>query len=180
MPRGLWLLVVAGAALSGCDRESRPLTSQPETAPAVIAINTFSPGPPAAAPSRDPRAAVYEGSAFHISQGQQYFRWFNCNGCHANGGGGMGPALMDDKWIYGGSIEQIVATIDHGRPNGMPSFHGRIPAQQMWQIAAYVRSLSGNADKLAAPSRTDSMRSIPPINNIDRQPPEGGAAGGAR
>ena len=50
----------------------------------------------------------------------------------------------------------------------------------MWQIAAYVRSLSGNADKLAAPSRTDSMRSIPPINNIDRQPPEGGAAGGAR
>src|SRR5690606_23873018 len=80
MPRGLWLLVVAGAALSGCDRESRPLTSQPETAPAVVAINTFSPGPPAAAPSRDPRAAVYEGSAFHISQGQQYFRWFNCNG----------------------------------------------------------------------------------------------------
>ena len=43
-------------------------------------------------------------------------------------------------------------------------------------IAAYVRSLSGNADKLAAPSRADDMRSIPPINNIDKQPPRFDAA----
>jgi cytochrome c oxidase cbb3-type subunit 3 len=55
----------------------------------------------------------------------------------------------------------------------MPSFRDKIPPQQIWEIAAYVRSLSGNADKLAAPSRPDAMSSIPPINNIDKQPPQG-------
>ena len=53
----------------------------------------------------------------------------------------MGPALMDDKWIYGGEIQQIAATMLQGRPNGMPSFRDRIPEEQVWQIAAYVRSM---------------------------------------
>jgi cytochrome c oxidase cbb3-type subunit 3 len=43
---------------------------------------------------------------------------------------------MDEKWIYGDAIENIVATIREGRPNGMPSFRGRIPDDQIWQIAA--------------------------------------------
>ena len=55
----------------------------------------------------------------------------------------------------------------------MPSFRGKIPDDQIWEIAAYVRSLSGNADKLAAPSRSEGMASIPPINNINRTPPRG-------
>jgi cytochrome c oxidase cbb3-type subunit 3 len=54
----------------------------------------------------------------------------------------------------------------------MPAFQDKIPDQQAWELAAYIRSLSGNADKLAAPSRADDMRSIPPINNIDKQPPK--------
>ena len=68
---------------------------------------------------------------------------------------------------------EIYASIQQGRPNGMPAFRDKIPDQQIWEIAAYVRSLSGNADKLAVQSRGDEMRSIPPINNIDRQPPKG-------
>src|SRR5439155_15876242 len=91
----------------------------------------------------------------------------------SNGGGSIGPALMDEKWRYGGSIEQIYASIAQGRPNGMPTFRDKIPEQEIWEIAAYVRTLSGNADKLAAPSRPDQMNSIPPINNIDKQPPRG-------
>jgi cytochrome c oxidase cbb3-type subunit 3 len=58
----------------------------------------------------------------------------------------------------------------------MPAYKDKIPEQQIWEIAAYVRSLSGNADKLAAPSRQDEMRSIPPINNIDREPLKGDPA----
>jgi cytochrome c oxidase cbb3-type subunit 3 len=169
MRRGLWLVAAVAAAVSACDREARPLTSQAEQAPRILASDLRPGGGPAA--PEDPRGRAYEGNAFHIGQGQKYFQWFNCTGCHANGGGSIGPALMDSKWIYGGRIDQIVATIDQGRPNGMPAFHGRIPETQMWEIAAYVRSLSGNADKLAAPSRPDAMRSIPPINNIDKQPP---------
>jgi cytochrome c oxidase cbb3-type subunit 3 len=178
MPRGFWLIAAAVAGLAACDRETRPLASQAEATPNLVAVSDLHPGggPP---PPADPRARAYEGNAFQISQGGKYYRWFNCSGCHANGGGSIGPPLMDAKWRYGGQIEQIVATIDQGRPNGMPSFHGKIPEQQMWQIAAFVRSLSGNADKLAAPSRREAPRSIPPLNNIDKAPPKGGDTPGA-
>jgi cytochrome c oxidase cbb3-type subunit III len=138
-----------------------------------VPVSELRPGPAAVPAPDDPRGKEYEGNATHIANGQRYYRWFNCNGCHFNGGGGIGPALMDEKWRYGGRIEQIYASIVQGRPNGMPSFQGKIPEQQVWEIAAYVRTLSGNADKLAAPSRSDAMRSTPPVNNMDRQPPRG-------
>ena len=74
-----------------------------------------------------------------MAEGQRLYRWYNCAGCHANGGGGMGPPLMDDKWIYGSEPENIVATILEGRPNGMPSFRGKVPDDQSgssWRTCA--------------------------------------------
>jgi cytochrome c oxidase cbb3-type subunit 3 len=165
--------LMAALALAGCNRENRNLdAAAAESGPHGVTVTQLYPGPTPAPTPTDPRALEYEGNATHISNGGRYYRWFNCNGCHFNGGGGIGPPLMDDKWRYGGSIEQIYASIAQGRPNGMPSFRDRIPEQQIWEIAAYVRTLSANADKLAAPSRPDEMRSIPPLNNIDRQPPK--------
>ena len=158
-------------ALAACQREDRNLSAAAESAPKMVTLSELRPGPPGPPPPDDLRGREYEGNATHIANGQRYFQWFNCVGCHFNGGVGIGPALMDDKWRYGGKIEQIVSSIEQGRPNGMPSFKDKIPDQQAWEIAAYVRALSGNADKLAAPSRPDDMRSIPPINNVDRQPP---------
>jgi cytochrome c oxidase cbb3-type subunit 3 len=162
------------AVLAGCNREDRPL--QPpvaaETGPRGLTLSQLYPGAPSPAPS-DPRGAEYEGNAFHISNGQTYYKWFNCSGCHFNGGGGIGPALMDDKWRYGGRIEEIYATIVQGRPNGMPAFKDKIPEAQVWEIAAFVRSMSGNADKLAAPTRADEMRSTPPISNQNKTPETG-------
>lgn len=167
--------VLGALTLAACDREHRPLQPQAESGPTGVTVSQLYPGAPAPTPT-DPRGRDYEGNAMHISQGQQYYKWFNCTGCHFNGGGGIGPPLMDDKWIYGDKIEQIYATIVQGRPNGMPAFRDKIPEQQVWQIAAYVKSLSGEADKLAAPSRPEGMRSTPPINNMDPQPNEGDAA----
>ena len=80
-----------------------------------------------------------------MSEGQRLYTWFNCVGCHAHGGGGMGPALMDDEWIYGSDPAQIFSTIIEGRPNGMPTFGGKVNAQEAWQLVAYVRSMSGRA-----------------------------------
>jgi cytochrome c oxidase cbb3-type subunit III len=77
-----------------------------------------------------------------IAAGKQLFSAMNCVGCHFSGGGGIGPPLMDNLWIYGSSIENIAATIREGRPNGMPSFRGALPDEQIWQLAAYARSLS--------------------------------------
>jgi cytochrome c oxidase cbb3-type subunit III len=163
-------------ALAGCNREHRSLQPTPaaETGPQEVSLSTLHPGQ-AAPLAPDPRGREYEGNAQQIASGQTYYQWFNCSGCHFNGGGGIGPPLMDDKWVYGGSIEQIYATIVQGRPNGMPAFKDEIPEAQVWQIAAFVRSMSGNADKLAAPSRPDGMRSVPPINNRNRTPVEGDA-----
>jgi cytochrome c oxidase cbb3-type subunit 3 len=50
---------------------------------------------------------------------------------------------MDDEWIYGSSSANVYWTIVEGRPQGMPAFGGRIPEDEVWRIAAYVRSLSG-------------------------------------
>ena len=87
-------------------------------------------------------AKKYENDPDAIAAGKGLYAAFNCNGCHAGGGGGFGPALSDDNWIYGGSLPNIVDTLYEGRPKGMPAWRGKIPDEQMWQIAAYVKSLS--------------------------------------
>jgi cytochrome c oxidase cbb3-type subunit 3 len=119
--------------------------------------------------SGDPRAADYENNAFHISQGQRLYAWFNCAGCHSHGGGGMGPPLMDEKWRYGGKMEDIVASILYGRPNGMPDWRNKITQQQAWELAAYVRSLSGQSRKDAVSARSDSAAVTPPQSLQSRE-----------
>ena len=121
-------------------------------------------------PPLDPRAAAFERNAEAISKGQQLFGWMNCSGCHSHGGGGMGVALIDEKWRYGGRIDQIAASIMEGRPNGMPAWRGKLTDEQAWQLAAYVRSLSGQAPKDAVSARADEMSNTPPQTQVKREP----------
>jgi cytochrome c oxidase cbb3-type subunit 3 len=167
MKRGLVVLLASTLALAACQREERDtrpqsaLGSGQQPAP----VTTLEPG--GERPSLgDNKAASFEANAFHLSEGKRLFSWFNCSGCHANGGGGMGPALMDQKWIYGDSIESIHATIRDGRPNGMPRFRDKIPDDQIWELAAFVRSLGGNASPAASPSRNDDMMVHPSENRL--------------
>ena len=95
----------------------------------------------------------------------------NCVGCHFHGGGGIGPPLMDEKWIYGSDPSQIFATIVESRPNGMPSFRGKLNDDQVWKIAAYVRSLSGQVRKDVAPGRDDDMSGPPPESSTEKKRP---------
>jgi cytochrome c oxidase cbb3-type subunit III len=157
------------AALCGCDREERQSRGKPlaETAPAASPDTVF-PGT-GKLPLLDPRAAQYEGNASAIAQGQQLYNWMNCSGCHFHGGGGMGVALMDGKWRYGGRIDQIASSIAEGRPNGMPAWRGRMTEQQMWQVAAYVRTLSGQAPKDAVSARADETSNTPPQTQVKRE-----------
>ncbi|HET9161370.1 MAG TPA: cytochrome c [Caulobacteraceae bacterium] len=168
-------LFALGAALvlvTACHRETRTLKATPESGPQSVTVSELFPGG-APATVVDPHAREYEGNAYHISNGQKYYKWFNCNGCHGNGGGAIGPAFIDPDWRYGGQIQNIYASIIQGRPNGMPSFRDKIPDTQVWEIAAFIRSMSGNANKLAAPSRDEAMTSTPPINNVNKTPPSG-------
>ncbi len=78
-----------------------------------------------------------------IQRGMQLFNQMNCSGCHApNGVGGMGPALSNSKFIYGGSPANIFLTIYQGRPAGMPAWGSILPPQSIWDLVAYVQSIS--------------------------------------
>jgi cytochrome c oxidase cbb3-type subunit 3 len=160
-------------ALSGCNREERHSRAKPigETVAAGVSPDTIIPGGGPAAPL-DPRAAVYDNNAPAISEGQQLFSQMNCVGCHSHGGGGMGPALMDDEWRYGSRIDQIATTIAVGRPNGMPSWKGKLTDDQIWKIAAYVRSLSGLPSKDAVGSRAEGMSGPTPQTLTAHQQPQ--------
>ena len=67
-------------------------------------------------------------------------------------------------------MPQIVQTILHGRPNGMPAFKGKITEQQAWQLAAFVRSMSAQPRMDALPSRGDEMSNREPLTLEERQP----------
>jgi cytochrome c oxidase cbb3-type subunit 3 len=151
----LALLVLLLAA--ACRREQRTLVNSPRAADSpvgVVRLSELQPG------QKLPDVRVRNGAeerAFDLNEGKRLYGQMNCVGCHAHGGGGIGPPLMDQYWIYGSDAENIRATILEGRPNGMPSYAGKLKDYQVWQLVAYVRSLSGLVPKFAAPSRSDHM-----------------------
>jgi cytochrome c oxidase cbb3-type subunit 3 len=101
---------------------------------------------PAGFPSRLKPLLVqnpYEGDKRAISVGGQLFVGYNCVDCHgAEGSGAMAPSFQDGRWHFGGSPGEVFESIYQGRPDGMPSWGGRISNDQIWMLTAYVRSLS--------------------------------------
>jgi cytochrome c oxidase cbb3-type subunit 3 len=135
----------------------------------ITVTNLYAGGSPPT--MHDPDLNTHEAtSAYDVSEGKRLYHWFNCSGCHANGGGDIGPPLMDDSWLYGAEPGNIYASILEGRPNGMPSFRGKIPDAQVWQLVAYVRSLSGNVPAHARPSRNDDISAKPPETMAPLEP----------
>jgi cytochrome c oxidase cbb3-type subunit 3 len=131
------LALALACILAGCEREKRDFHTPP-------------PG--------NPPGDRYQRDAYDVAMGKQLYNYMNCVGCHAHGGGAIGPAFTDQRWIYGGSIQQIYSTIRDGRRNGMPAWKNRLTDQQIWQLAAYVRSIGRYVRKDVAPSRDDAMQ----------------------
>lgn len=152
-------IAIAYCALSSCERERRPFHDDHGGAAALNAVtmDTVRPGASAPAEASPTDGGPYGENAYALNDGKRLFDAYNCSGCHAHGGGGMGPPLMDADWIYGAEPANIYATIVEGRPNGMPSFRGRIPPNQVWELVAYVRAMSGQGSKAARPNRSDDM-----------------------
>lgn len=105
-----------------------------------------------AAASTEEILADPELVSFAIAGGQAAFA-DNCAPCHGLGGAGQGPypALGDDAWIWGGSLEEIQYTINYGirndhedaRFNDMPAYGQIFEREQIGVVADYVLSLSG-------------------------------------
>jgi cytochrome c oxidase cbb3-type subunit 3 len=164
------IVVLLSLVIVGCEREKRVFDpgSSGATPASGTVLNEVSAGqnPPQQAP------LAFQQSAYSVAEGKRFYQAYNCVGCHAQGGGAIGPALMDSVWIYGSSLEQVHSTIVQGRPNGMPSFAGKIPDYQAWEIAAYVRSISGLLPSDVAPSRSDHMPAAIPESAKDKEHPE--------
>ena len=80
-----------------------------------------------------------------MAAGKKVFDTY-CVACHmADGGGGIGPNLTDDKWILGGGMENVLNTLNNGgRPGkGMISWKTTLNNTEMQQVASYVISLNG-------------------------------------
>ncbi len=88
----------------------------------------------------------------------------DCAPCHGSGGQGSKGYrnLTNEDWLWGGTLDAIQTTITHGirdyadkdtRSSAMPAFgkDGILTAQQIQQVASYVRTLS----KLAPEQNVD-------------------------
>ena len=94
---------------------------------------------------------------FATNAGAAIFRT-NCATCHGSGAAGVEgkgyPNLLDDDWLWGGTMEDIHLTITHGirnttdkdaRYSEMPKFGADeiLDATQIAQVAEHVLALSG-------------------------------------
>jgi cytochrome c oxidase cbb3-type subunit III len=104
-------------------------------------------------PTKNP----YQGVAHAIVEGEKLYLNFNCVGCHAQGGGAIGPAFIDRSWLYGESPERVYESIARGRPNGMPAWGHRLAQFQIWQLVTYVRALGGLEPISAGSARSDAL-----------------------
>jgi cytochrome c oxidase cbb3-type subunit 3 len=108
--------------------------------------------------------------SFARAQGAAVFA-INCSPCHGAGGQGSRgyPNLNADRWLWGGSLDEIATTITHGarwesdpdtHATMMPSFgkDGTLKPAEIALVADYVRTLSGNAAD--APADLDKGRKI--------------------
>ncbi len=163
-------LLVCLGVLAGCHHASPTAAVTTQSSDRGVIASALAPGLSHPAVSTDPTAAQYYDNAQAVTNGKRLFNQYNCVGCHSNGGGGMGPALMDDQWIYGARLEQIHQTLVEGRPNGMPAWGGKIPDPQLWELAAYVRSMSLPETIAANTGPTPSQRPAPVPRSVAQDP----------
>ena len=141
-------LAITGMLLvaAGCDSQRDVEPTPPSAQDAITGVPgeiPLTPGPAGASSSAIQNP--HSGNPGAIAEGRRLYTWYNCGACHGElGGGGMGPPLRDEQWIYGGDAVSIYRSIMQGRPEGMPGWVGRIPDDQAWQIVAFVEALAGD------------------------------------
>ena len=80
----------------------------------------------------------------------------NCSQCHGRGAAGVQasgyPNLLDDAWLWGGTLDDIAFTVAHGirneqspdtRWSEMPAFRDILEDQDVTSVVHYVRNISG-------------------------------------
>jgi cytochrome c oxidase cbb3-type subunit 3 len=127
------------ACVAGCHSSTE--NSVAISSPGIV-DNPVGPVPGGIQPANYP-TDPYLKDPVALQDGRSLFNWYNCSGCHGgHAGGGMGPSLRDEVWIYGNRDDQIFDSIAHGRGKGMPAWGTRIPQNQIWELVAYIKSMN--------------------------------------
>jgi cytochrome c(L) len=95
-------------------------------------------------PAKPEKLNPYTGNAEALQQGRTLYLQTGCSACHgAGGGGGMGPALLDDEWKFGSDDRTLFKLIKGEIPQQtMPAaFGGVLKDDDIWKILAFIRSL---------------------------------------
>ena len=91
-----------------------------------------------------------------VAAGEATYK-IRCVSCHGLDGGGLvGPNLTDDYTIYGFGREQVLAVVYHGTPKGMLAWKDQLSLDEVYQVAAYVRTLRGTTP--AKPKAPDGIQ----------------------
>jgi mono/diheme cytochrome c family protein len=85
----------------------------------------------------------FTGNAEAVQEGRGLWLKYGCQGCHGMGGGGMGPAVLDDNWKFGGDDETLFKLIKGELPQQtMPAVFGKVMTdEEIWKIIAWIRSI---------------------------------------
>ncbi|MGE0813304.1 MAG: c-type cytochrome [Vicinamibacterales bacterium] len=69
----------------------------------------------------------------------------SCSPCHGPEAQGLiGPNLTDERWIHGGSVEQIFQSVAKGWPaKGMPPWGRALRPDELAAVVSFVRSIQG-------------------------------------
>lgn len=100
----------------------------------------------------------FKGDAKAVAEGHQLFNQ-TCAACHgADAVGGRGPSLNTGRFPLGGEDYELFQTIRGGvAGTQMPPFAG-LPADNVWKIVTWLKSLGGEAGAAGA---QDEMRGDP-------------------
>jgi cytochrome c oxidase cbb3-type subunit 3 len=129
--------LAAVGVMTGCHSDAKSVAASSE-APIPTAVGPV----PGGVSLLQARLNPYTGNPVALQDGRRLFNWYNCSGCHGgHAGGGMGPSLRDETWIYGSRDDQIFDSIAQGRSKGMPAWGAKIPEDQIWQLVAYIKSM---------------------------------------
>lgn len=81
----------------------------------------------------------------------------SCAACHGDQAQGLiGPNLTDDRWLHGGSVEQIFQTVAKGWPSkGMPPWGRAVTPEELAALVSYLRSLQGSHPANPRPAEGD-------------------------
>jgi cytochrome c oxidase cbb3-type subunit 3 len=150
------------ALVISCKQEHRQLRVEPEQRAVSVKAREGEIQPGGLLPEvvvKNP----YEGNAQAIAEGERLYGWYNCAVCHGtHGGGGMGLNLLAPALTYGDAPDNLFDTISKGRPKGMPSWGGRLPTNEIWEIVTFVRSLRGLEPKTVTPAREEALQYASP------------------